>query len=164
MTDADTLKVLRFLIEHDCLNDKLYYGDESGPFFSTDSVPEKERPIGIAENCNDLWYWACADYEEITPKDLSAYEQAIKDCEALKPSYSAYAGTVWACRKRGMRPQNPCYASYPKELWPLLDAAGPERDEKTAGSRKRAEQKYEDRQRKVLCQACQGSGRVLPTT
>ena len=146
MSELDTMTVLRFLVEHDMGIDKFYF--------------DQDGEIVIAENCNDLFFWACADAEDITPADLPALEQAIKDCEAVKPHYSAYAGTIWACRKRKMRPQNPCYSSYPKELWPLLDAAGPERDEKEAGSRKRAEEKYEARQHQVMCQACKGTGRV----
>jgi hypothetical protein len=146
MSDADTMAVLHFLVEHDCGIDKFYFDTDGG--------------IVIAENCNDLFFWACADAEDITPRDLPLYEQAIKDCEAIQPSYSAYAGTIYACRKRGMRPQNPCYSGYPKELWPLLDAAGPERDEKTAGSRKRAEEEYEAKQNMVTCETCKGIGRV----
>jgi len=144
-TEADTMKVLRFLVERDMAVDKFYFDADGG--------------IVIAENCNDLFYWGCADAEEITPEDLPSIEQAIKDCEAIKPSYSAYAGTIWACRKRGMRPQYPCYPSYPKSLWPLLDAAGPERPQSEAGSRQRAEEKYAMRQKQTVCKSCGGSGR-----
>jgi hypothetical protein len=146
MTSEETMTVLRFLVERDMAIDKFYFDTDNG--------------IVIAENCNDLFFWACADAEDITPSDLPMLEQAIKDCEAVGSCLSAYAGTIYACRKRGMRPQNPCYSGYPKDLWPLLDAAGPERDEKSAGSRKRAEEKYDARQNQIACATCKGTGRV----
>ena len=135
MSDQDTMKVLRFLVAHDATSDKFFYEKENGD-------------IGVSENCNDLFWWACADVEEITPNDLSLFEQCIKDCEAIENFYSAYAGTVFVCRKRGLRPQNACYPDYPKELWLLLDSAGPERPADGKGnpySREKAEQKYAEK-------------------
>lgn len=160
MTDSDVIKVVRFLIETDSVSDKFFYIGE--PFLQPETPPENywEGNISIAENCNDLFYWACADSEDITVEDIPLYKQCIEDCEKIKSSYSAYAGTLYACRKRKMRPQNPCYASYPKELWPLLDSSGPERPEKEAGSRKRAEEKYEARQNQKTCSSCLGTGRI----
>jgi hypothetical protein len=147
MKDAEAIEVLRFLIERDMAVDMFYFDTDDG--------------ISIAENCNDLFYWACADAEDITPSDLPLLHETILDCErVLGVGGSAYAGTVYACRKRKMRPQYPCYPSYPKELWPLFDAAGPERPEKEAGNRLHAEQKYEERKAWKVCEHCHGRGRA----
>lgn len=147
MTDTDALKVLHFVVERD-MADGLFYG--------TDDAGE----LWIAENCNDLFYWGCADMEEITPETLPILEQAIADCDAAyEVGYgSIYAGTLYAARMRKMRPQTPCYAGFAPWLRPLLDACGPDRPE--TGDRVKYEQKYEEKQKLKTCVACNGRGRV----
>ena len=83
-------------------------------------------PITFFVNCNDLFWWATADVEQVTPDDLPALRQAIAEvCEIDK--HGAPEGfELWAARKRKMRPQQP---AYPKDerLRPLFDACGPAR-------------------------------------
>lgn len=89
---------------------------------------EFNDPASFFVNCNDLFWWACADLEEITPENIGVLEQALKDCDAVEPRLgSIYGPSLFACRVRGMRPQG---AAYPKDekYWALFDAAGPERD------------------------------------
>ncbi len=76
-------------------------------------------------NANDLFYWACADLEWMEPEDLELMRQCIKDCKEANDS-DAWADELFACRKRKMRPQKPCYKQYPKELHLLFDACGEE--------------------------------------
>jgi hypothetical protein len=78
-------------------------------------------------NVNDDFWWGTADLEEITTANIDALEQAITDCEKVSDVGSVYAPMLFAARIRGIRPQG---ASYPpeRELWPLLDACGPERE------------------------------------
>jgi len=90
-------------------------------------------PITLFVNCNDLFYWACADCEEVTIENLDVLKQAIADCKEV----DAMFGTIWAtklfcCRLRGMRPQNPAYPNPNQNreaLWALFDACGPPRDD-----------------------------------
>jgi hypothetical protein len=81
----------------------------------------------LATNCSDVFYWACADAEFIEPGDYADLLQAIDECRAAYEFGSHYGDMLWSCRKRKMRPQGPYYRNIPVELWPLFNAAGPER-------------------------------------
>lgn len=97
-----------------------------------DDVP-KEYPAFPVVNCNDLFFWACADFEPVEPGDLMAIDQAQTDVENATQKHGrdslAEAMTLWACRKRKMRPQRPWMRGMSNELRALYEAAGPERDE-----------------------------------
>lgn len=86
------------------------------------------NPASFFVNTNDLFWWACADLEEITPENVEELERACSDCKAAERVVgTVYGPSLFACRVRGMRPQG---AAYPKEesLWPLFDATGPIRE------------------------------------
>lgn len=108
---------------------------------------EEYTPVTFLVNCNDCFYWATADCEEITSENLPLFEQTLKDArEAEKTFGSIYAGELFAARVRKMRPQYASYAEYPPEMWPLFDACGPERQTDNGafgnpGSRAKAEEK-----------------------
>jgi len=88
--------------------------------------PGQDEPKFLV-NCNDLFYWATADAEEVTAETLPDLRQAIKECQAIDPVCGELDGVnLYAARRRKTRPQNCCYPRK-KELWPLFDAAGPER-------------------------------------
>lgn len=78
--------------------------------------------ISLWVNCSDLFFWACADGEDIELSELLD----LAECYKLSPQYGNW---LWCSRKRGMRPQTACYPYIPKEQWHLFDAAGPERDD-----------------------------------
>lgn len=104
--------VLRLFSETDCYSD-LYWRCE------------KPNTVEFYVNVNDLFYWATADAEPITPEDVPAMRQAIVDVHAITGSdYGAFM--LWAARKRKMRPQRPAYPS-DERLRALFDACGPER-------------------------------------
>ncbi|HEX7069877.1 MAG TPA: hypothetical protein VF190_03680 [Rhodothermales bacterium] len=92
------------------------------------------EPFKILINCNDLFYWACADCEEVTPENLDALEQALRDVRdvktAIEPEFISMreALQLFCCRVRGMRPQGAWYDGFPPPLAALFDAAGPNRD------------------------------------
>lgn len=73
-------------------------------------------------NCNDLFYWGCADAQEITIDDISDFNKAIKETER-------HGEILWCCRKRNMRPQKPYYKYFNEKETKLFDDCGPERDE-----------------------------------
>jgi hypothetical protein len=80
-------------------------------------------------NCNDIFYWGCADAEEIsTTEDFALFEQSYRDCIALD-SMSYDWPLLYCARKRNMRPQGTAYSSQiRKEVHELFNAAGPERE------------------------------------
>jgi hypothetical protein len=84
-------------------------------FFSMD----KDK-FNLLVNCNDLFYWACADSEPIKIEEL----QELIDCfkESIK-----HGDLLWVCRKRKMRPQAPYYDYFSEEEKVLFDACGPKR-------------------------------------
>ena len=75
-------------------------------------------------NLNDFFGWACADGEEVTEADLPEIQKAINDCEGDIID----GASLWACRKRQLRPQGACYTYIRKRSWHLFNAAGPERE------------------------------------
>lgn len=90
---------------------------------------DEYAPITLIVNCNDLFFWGCSDCETITPENVETLESAVRDVKALTGNNGG-ADAVFCCRVRGMRPQGACYSTkyYPVEIWPLFDAAGPERE------------------------------------
>jgi len=78
--------------------------------------------------CNDFFSWGCADAEAIeNQQDVDLLEQCIKDCQAVRQSGEVHASQLYCAKKRKMRPQGAAYP-YEKDLWPLFDACGPERE------------------------------------
>ena len=78
-------------------------------------------------NCNDVFYWGCADAEDVTSENFAAFRRAIEECMAIDKVIGNIEGCfLFAAQVRKMRPQG---AAYPKnqDLWPLFDACGPER-------------------------------------
>jgi hypothetical protein len=133
--EKDILKILDFVARHD-LHDSIWWRCDG-----------EYAPITIWVNCNDLFYWACADLEELTIDNLPVLAQAIADAREVDSVLGALRGcSLFCCRMRGMRPQQPAYPkenSYtvggvktviPAEDWKaLFDACGPERDPKDEG-------------------------------
>ena len=119
LEDARTLQVLRMLVRHDLVDNAIFSVDR-----------DNTGRLFIAENCSDLWHWACADAEAIAAEDIPEYERAIVDCLEIGADVD-WAGQLWACRKRKMRPQNCIYKGMPLALAALFDACGPERTDDT---------------------------------
>lgn len=79
--------------------------------------------------CSDLFHWGTADMEEITDANVQSLADTIAECEAILGRYRADdAPLLWCARQRGMRPQGAYYKHLDEALWPLFDAAGPERE------------------------------------
>jgi hypothetical protein len=107
------------------------------------SVVRNPTRISFCVNCNDLFFWACADGEPVLASDMPAIRTALADVRDLIPDdprqYYYSIGTalsLWVSRKRGMRPQGCCYPKQ-KALWPLFDACGPERESGAGCNNKR---------------------------
>lgn len=98
-------------------------------FWRTD---ENYAPVTFFVMCNDLFYWGAADLERITKENIGLLEQTADEMLRMEAdskttlAASWYVPELFCCRSRGMRPQPPCYKSYPEYMHPLFDACGPE--------------------------------------
>ncbi len=91
-------------------------------------------PITFFINCNDLFFWACSDCEEIeSDAEVADIRLAYDDCSKLHEYGNIYAPLLWVARKRKMRPQDPYYTEFPKELHGLFNDCGPERSKESQG-------------------------------
>lgn len=125
--------------------DSFFYTSSGSVFF----IAEQTKQLQIFANCNDLFDWACADAEEVTPENIHILEQAWADIKPMveewrngfktkwlppekEPDYidTTHAVELFACRIRKMRPQGPCYQSIPPVVAVLFDSAGPDRGSK----------------------------------
>jgi hypothetical protein len=105
------------------------------------SVDANTRDVTFWSNCNDMFFWGCADSESIEPGDLDDIRTAIKDVTTVCPDVMHYTNStngiaLWCARKRKMRPQGCAYPSDPR-IWLLFDACGPERESGLGCSNKR---------------------------
>lgn len=56
--------------------------------------------VSLCINCNDLFFWGCADVEEIKLEELDTLKEYMKE-------YPVFGISVWCCIKRNLRPQLP---------------------------------------------------------
>lgn len=82
-------------------------------------------PVTMIVNCNDLFVWACADCETITPENIGALEATVAEVAAIDDCLVDEAVLLWCCRQRGFRPQAPYYKHLDPKLHHLFDACGP---------------------------------------
>lgn len=82
----------------------------------------REDGLNLWADCSDLFFWACADGEDLAITDLPAFTQAYSESPH-------HGDLLWVARKRGMRPQAPYYREFSPEEQVLFDAAGPVRDD-----------------------------------
>lgn len=112
MTDPDfTDQVLRLFAGE--LADELYW-DVDG-----------EGEITFWVICNDAFWWACADGEDVTPDNIHLMVEAK---EELGDEFEHAAPLLFVCKVREMRPQGAVYDHIDKEVWHLFDACGPKRE------------------------------------
>ena len=74
-------------------------------------------------NCNDFFFWACADAEKIeTEEDINLLERSLIDAGAINGPH------LYCARRRKMRPQGAYYKFLSEKNWQLFNEAGPERE------------------------------------
>lgn len=80
--------------------------------------------------CNDMFWWGCADAEDITEADLPLLRQTRDDLIAAGDGHLDELASLYCARKRGMRPQGAWYrvAALTPQVQALFDACGPERE------------------------------------
>lgn len=101
------------------------YDECESVWWRTDGV---YAPVTFLVNCNDLFYWACSDAEEITQDNIDIFEASYADAAECVGYGEMHAGELFCCRVRGMRPQGAYYEHIIKNMWELFDACGPYRE------------------------------------
>lgn len=82
-------------------------------------VNKKEAELYV--NCNDLFWWGCADAESIPLKELPDLLKALKESPKN-------GDLLWVARKRKMRPQTPYYKYFNDKEKKLFNACGEPRE------------------------------------
>ena len=90
---------------------------------------------GFHANCSDLFWWACADAEDITDETFSILEKALEDTNI------EFFIWLYSCRQRKMRPQGAAYKYIPEKFWKLFDECGPERKSEFGNPKERPKDK-----------------------
>lgn len=97
---------------------------------------EPDGGVSVLINCNDLFYWACADAEPVGVGDLALIDETFNELRAVRNSihdaWQNFEG-LFCCRKRKMRPQNCILVKYPDHIRPLFERCGPVRTDKECG-------------------------------
>lgn len=88
---------------------------------------EEYAPVTLFANCNDLFFWGCADCEEINDENIHVLEKAYADLCAIG-DHGNRAHLLFVCRERGMRPQGAYYKYIDGAIRHLFDECGPERE------------------------------------
>jgi len=135
------LKVLAFFARYD-IHDDLWWKVEG------DNVE-------WIVNCNDEFAWGGADCEELTARNFPVLERTMKDVLAIYEYGEEAAVELFVARIRRMRPQNASYVLYPKALWPLFDACGPERPKDFGNPYTREKAEEERMQRRIFPEVTQ---------
>jgi len=128
MTDRDEMSETTDTFE-DALKILSAFEGQSGELFWRTSG--EFAPVTFMVNCNDLFYWGCADAEPIVAADIPDLEAAKDDMrkvyrEEKKTNMTVYGELLWCARKRRQRPQKAYYKYFPETSHALFDACGPE--------------------------------------
>lgn len=80
--------------------------------------------------CSDAFFYATADAEDVlSQEDVDLLEQCIKDCLELDRGLGeVYSTLLYVAKKRKMRPLQDIYTHIPKAVQELLNACGPDRE------------------------------------
>ncbi len=81
--------------------------------------------------CNDVFWWATADAEDILADDIPLLYECLEAVKAIDKPY--LLPEYFASRKRGMRPQIPWFKGLEPEVAELFNACGPERTPEDCG-------------------------------
>lgn len=112
-------------------------GFSGGLFWRMDMTPGPNREMTLFAQCSDFFFWATADLEEITLADIPLLRQTLEDLKAIGAEEEL--GTLFAARKRKMRPQRPCYKDFDPPVAALYDACCTEEERAAADNRDAAQ-------------------------
>lgn len=111
----ETIRLLGIMSKHDVC-DELWWK----------AIDEERKTLQFFINCNDIFYWACADCEEITnSSDIDLLERSMEDCDRFDDDNGSI---LYCARKRQVRPQGAFYKYIEKNAHVVFNACGSERD------------------------------------
>lgn len=92
----------------------------SGIIIPLSAGEKEERTIGLFVNCNDTFYYACADAEPIPPVGFGyESEQPFWKLYDLCREFGSSGAVIWASERRGMLPiQRLCKRMKESGEWP----------------------------------------------
>lgn len=83
---------------------------------------DKYAPVTMFVNCNDLFFWATSDLQEITLDNINSLEETVKEVRSISDTAVEDAPLLWCCRQRKMKPQQPYYKHLDKNIHHLFNA------------------------------------------
>lgn len=87
------------------------------------NMADEGRDLKLFALCNDVFFWATADAEEITADDVPLLEECLADLDKCADRWvTCYLAELFAARKRKLRPQKPFYKDMPEDVAALFDA------------------------------------------
>ena len=89
------------------LADGVCFSGGGNPFFKTEDKDCEARTC-VRVLCNDLFYWACADCEELPVAEIGNLYRMHKE----NPKYGS---DKWCCLRRNLRPQVPIVENMKKD-------------------------------------------------
>lgn len=125
MTPHEAAEVFALFAEADAFDSALIW--------RVDMASGAARETRLFAECNDLFHWACADFEEIAVDDVPLLRRTLDDLKPLSAEYEL--GHLFAARKRGLRPQRPCYKDMEPAVAALYDACCTEAERDAASER-----------------------------
>ena len=91
---------------------------QDGPIPSVYSIFQGTMDVRLVYMCNDIFYWGCADCEDVSFEDLKDLTACIEECPK-------WGGELWVARKRKERPQNALLECMSPEDQRLFNVCGP---------------------------------------
>ena len=86
----------------------LFLAGTCGPLMEPEGGDTSNEPASVWVNCNDNWFWACADAEPLPIQEIeSLYNEWKAD-----PKWGSHK---WACKRRNLRPQVPIVKAMKKD-------------------------------------------------
>lgn len=89
---------VEYKLAHLILEEEVFCNN--GWWYKKEGIEWKEDAVSLHVNCNDFFYWGCADAEELLYHEISdLYKFWTKD--------KVYGSLAWCVKKRKQRPQPP---------------------------------------------------------
>ena len=107
------IELLKLLAQYDCVGIGCYWNEDLDFFVM----------------CNDWFFWGCADCEIVqSQQDVDDLRICFEDVMQVDPGQVYLALSLFAARKRKLRPQGAMYERLHPSMYGLFDAAGEVRE------------------------------------
>lgn len=104
---------------------------EHGLFWRIDN-----NKLSLFVNCNDLFFWACSDLEEITPQNIDVFVETANVLQVNHQLNYANLAILFCAKSRKLQPQGAVFSKLSPLMVTLLEQVGIEREEKSPNTAK----------------------------